>query len=298
MVASLECIYDGICHLGECPVWNVKEQKLFWTDILNRRIWTHNPIEESSKPFWEGEYQVGGFAFTEAAGMVLCTDEGVFLLDAKEVGKLNGRPKKLFHIPLDKGEMFNDITVDPQGRIFAGTLFKNGAYGTLYRLEKNKEPAAVIRELACSNGMTFSLDKKIFFHTDSIPKRITAYQYDVATGRIYNPTLFFEGNQSQGSPDGMTLDTEDHIWVAFWGEGVVRRLNPDGKIVEEIRLPAKQPSSVIFGGRGLSDLYITTACENGADIKKGLDEKGEFLGGPVYRYKTNLKGRPEWLADF
>ena len=35
MKTDIEQIHDGICHLGECPVWHVEHHKLYWTDILN-----------------------------------------------------------------------------------------------------------------------------------------------------------------------------------------------------------------------------------------------------------------------
>lgn len=295
---NIECVFDGICHLAESPVWNVEEQKLFWTDILSRRIWVYDSVKNSSRIFREGEHQVGGFAFTRKGGMVLCTDKGVYLWDAEEIGKAGAEFKTLFDIPMELSERFNDITVDPQGNIFAGTLRRSRPGGTLYRLEKNKEPVPVISGIACSNGMTFSMDEKTFFHTDTGLRRITRYEYCAATGEIVNPRVFFQGNEEQGSPDGLTLDTEDHIWIAFWGASMVRRLDPNGKIVEEVPLPARQPSSVMFGGRDLSELYITTACLGAVDIEKGVDENGAFLGGRVYRCQTQVTGRPEWLADF
>ncbi|MFA5816124.1 MAG: hypothetical protein WC865_10930 [Bacteroidales bacterium] len=60
---------------------------------------------------------------------------------------------------------------------------------------------------------------------------------------------------------------------------------------------AENPSSLMFGDKNLDTLFITSACEGGADIQKGLDEEGAFLGGHVYKTKLNAKGRPEWLAD-
>ena len=295
---DVECVFEGLCHLGEGPLWNVREQKLFWTDIYSRRIWVHDPRDRASRIFWEGPHQVGGFAFTPYGGMVLCTDSGVYLLDAREAGKIDGLPRKLFEIPLEATEGFNDVTVDPVGRMFAGTLRRSSPGGTLYRLEKNREPVAVISEVSCSNGMTFSLNEKYFFHTDSGIRRITRYAYDRVTGEITRPAVFFQGTEAQGYPDGITLDSEGHIWVAFWGASIVCRLAPDGSIVQRVEVPARQPSSVMLGGKDLKDLYITTACEGAADLDTGVDADGNFLGGRVYRHRAQVAGRPEWLADF
>jgi len=296
---KLECVHKGICHLGEGPVWNVQQQKLFWTDIFKQEILVYNPDTKSSKVFRKGNLKVGGFAFTHSGAIVLCTDRGIYTLSINSEGLPNGEPTLLFEIPMVQNEMFNDITVDPEGRIFAGTLsrsdFKNG---TLYRLEKGKNPVVVLNNLHCSNGMTFSIDEKQFFHTDSTLYRITKYDYNRKTGEISNPIVYFQGTPEIGSPDGITLDSENHIWAAFWGGACVRRLDTSGKVVAELSLPVKQPSSVMFGGNNLEELYITSACENADNIVTGYCDDGTFLGGPLYKYSPGVIGRAEWLANF
>ena len=297
MKPNIEEIYNGICHLGECPVWHVSHQKLYWTDILERRLWVYDPAAQQSSIFWEGEHQVGGFAFTRTGSVVMCTDTGVYLLEQGELGKRDGRTRKIVDIPMTADEIFNDITVDPRGRIYGGVMRLDNTDGTLYRIEKDREPVPLIRGVRCSNGMTFSMDERWFYHTDSMTHTITRYAYDAATGEISQPGIFYRGSEAEGEPDGITLDSEDHVWVAFWGASTVRRLDPNGNIVLEIPVPAKQPSSVMFGGRDLSDLYITSAAEDAADLETGRDESGAFLGGHVYRCRTTFRGRPEWLAD-
>lgn len=235
---------------------------------------------------------IGGFALTRDGKMVFCSDKGVY----KQTGA--GSLQKIFDIPFRPGEKFNDITTDPAGRIFAGTLKDDLKDGVLYRLEKGKEPAPVITGIGISNGMTFGMDEKSFFHTDSKAMTITRYDYDKKSGAISSPAIFFQSDKRLGLPDGITIDTQDNLWAAFWGGSCVRQINPLGKIIKKVQIPAKQVSSLIFGGRDLRDLYITSACEGGADLEKGLDAKGLFLGGPTYRYHSAAQGRTEWLADF
>ena len=142
------------------------------------------------------------------------------------------------------------------------------------------------------------MDEKTFFHTDSKAMTITRYDYDRDSGAISSAAVFFKSDEKLGLPDGMTIDTNDNLWVAFWGGACIRQINPRGKIVKEVEMPAKQVSSVIFGGNDLRDIYITSASQGGADMEKGLDSKGLFLGGPTYKYHSTARGRPEWMADF
>jgi sugar lactone lactonase YvrE len=290
--SKLETIFEGICHLGEGPLWNVEEEKFYWTDIFNKKIWVYDPLKNESSIFWKGNVMVGGFAFTKKGNMVLCAEKGVYLLN-------QGTIKELYNIKMEDNEFFNDITTDPKGRIFAGTLTRGGGTGALYRIEKSKKPIKILDDISCSNGMTFSLDLKTFFHTNTGKRRVTAYDYDINTGNISNPQLFYQGEKDDGLPDGLTIDVLGNIWQAFWGSFSIRRISPEGVVTKEIKVPAKQPSSVIFGGKNLDYLYITTACQGATNIETGMDEnKNIFLGGKVYRYKTDTSGRAEWYADF
>jgi D-xylonolactonase len=292
---AIECVYPGICHLGEGPLWHVGQ--LYWTDIYERRLWVFDPDSGSSRVFWQGYLQVGGFAFSRDGSLVLCTDRGVYRLGVDRDGAPEKEPRPLWRVPLAENEMFNDITTDPEGRIYAGTLNRSSPTGCLYRLERGKDPVRLVEGIGCSNGMTFSLDQRFFFHTDSLARRITRYEYDRRTGDIRSPHVFFQGSSPDGLPDGITLDAEDHLWVAFWGAAAVRRLNPAGQVAQEFNFPARQVSSVMFGGPGLDDLYVTSAAEDAADLSTGRDANGVFLGGPVYRVHPGVRGRPEWPAD-
>ncbi|TFG60028.1 MAG: SMP-30/gluconolactonase/LRE family protein [Spirochaetales bacterium] len=291
---KIRIIHDGICHLGEGPVWNVFLQKLFWTDIFNRRLWMYDSSIKITSLFWEGSFKIGGFAFTKNDDIVACTDRGVYLLRKSCLDN----PELLFEIPFRRNEMFNDITVDPAGRIFAGTLDRDGDGGVLYRLEKGKAPAVILENIKCSNGMAFSSDNNYFYHTDSLQFSILRYSYDKKTGDIGKSEIFYKGDEARGMPDGMTIDSEDHIWSAFWGSNTVKRFNPAGDIVKEVRFPAKQVSSVMFGGKALKELFVTSSSQGAVDLKRGYNKEGIFLGGYTYTFAADVTGLEERLADF
>jgi D-xylonolactonase len=294
-MAAIECLYPGICHLGEGPLWHGGQRRLYWTDIYERRLWVFDPGSGSSRVFWQGDLQVGGFAFRRDGALVLCTDRGVYRLGVGTNGEPDAEPRLLHRVPLAENEMFNDITTDPEGRIYAGTLDRSRPTGCLYRLERGKELVRLLEGIGCSNGMTFSLDERFFFHTDSLARRIT---YGTTGDRRDRSPRVSSRRRLRRTPDGITLDGEDHLWVAIWGAGTVRRLDPSGKVAREVGLPARQVSSVMFGGRDLEELYVTSAAENAADLSTGLDSNGIFLGGPLYRFRPGVRGRPEWPAAF
>lgn len=295
---QVESIGNSICHLAECPLWNRGEQRLYWTDILAGKLWRYEPRTGAVELYWESDMMIGGFAFTVNNDIVLCADKGVFLLSRSKSEDTEPRLSKLYDIPMADDERFNDVTTDPAGRIFAGTLTDRRIDGILYRLEKGLEPVIVLKHIGTSNGMTFSLDRKKFYHTDSHARIINKYDYDIETGDISNPEVFYHAKAQDGVPDGITMDCEGYIWVACWRGSKVIRLDPEGRIVSEISTGAIQTSSVNFGGEDMKELFITSACQGGSDLEKGLNSEGEFLGGLVYRCKTSITGRGEWAAGF
>ena len=295
---KVQSIHNPICHLAECPIWNYTEKTLYWTDILEKWIWKYDPHRGTIEVEWEGDLMVGGFAFTKNNDVVLCTHKGVYLLSRQPGVDQDSALRLLFNVPMADDERFNDITTDPRGRIFAGTLTKRRKDGILYRLEQHKLPLVVIENIGTSNGMTFSLDLKYFYHTDSHARTITRYDYDIETGNIKNPLVIYQGQEENGVPDGITMDTEGYIWAACWRGGKVVRIDPHGSIVQELAVPAVQPSSVIFGGESMNELYITSTCQGGVDLIRGLDDQGRYLGGEVFHISLDVFGRKEWPADF
>jgi len=294
---QVSSIDNPLCQLAECPLWNEQEEALYWTDILQKRIWTYHPQTGAIDLAWQGDLMVGGFAFTPTQDLVLCTDRGVYYL-ARQTASDECDLQMLYDIDLLPEVRFNDITTDPEGRIFAGTLTPQRKNGILYRLEQGKDPAILLQDVGTSNGMTFSLDLGFFYHTDSHVRTITRYDYDRSSGQIENPHIIYRAREEDGKPDGITLDSEGFIWVACWRGKQIIRIDEQGRIVQAIPIPALQVSSLIFGGDSMDELFVTTACEGGVDLGRGLDASGQYLGGEVFRLTPGVTGRHEWKAKF
>ncbi|BAC12890.1 SMP-30/gluconolactonase/LRE family protein [Oceanobacillus iheyensis] len=91
----------------------------------------------------------------------------------------------------------------------------------------------------------------------------------------------------EGSPDGMTIDVNDRLWVALWGGSRVICVDPRlGKIVESITLPVSNVTSCTFGGPKMRTLYITTASEGIGNDKFKL----EPLAGSLFSCQVGVQG--------
>jgi xylono-1,5-lactonase len=90
-----------------------------------------------------------------------------------------------------------------------------------------------------------------------------------------------------GLPDGLTIDDEGCIWVAFFGGGVVRRWDPSGTELMRVRLPITCASSVAFGGSDLGDLFVTTSRHRLTPEEAARQP----LAGSVLRLRPGVRGR-------
>ncbi len=280
-----------ICRLGECPVWDNKNNCFYWSDILLGRIYKYIISSNEITQIFETKNQIGG--------MALCEDRNLFLFTDKGIEKFNTITKKsedIYNMNFEDGERFNDIIVDPKGRVFAGTMDKSLSKGKLYLFDGFvNSPSILLENLEITNGMGFSCDNRKFYHTDSIPSQITSYDYDISTGKIENSKILITLDEKDGCPDGMTVDSENNILIACWGGQQILKINTNGNIIDKIPMPALQPSSLCFGGKDLKTVLITSAANDAENILTGYNNNGDFVGGKSYITFSKISGKSENL---
>jgi D-xylonolactonase len=279
-----ELIADYACECGENPLWHPDEKRVYWLCIPSGRMFRYDPATGHHETFYHGD-PVGGFTLQEDGSLLLFMERGAIKLwrEGKDLITLHAE------IPAEINSRFNDVIADPQGRVFCGTMPTADAPGRLYRLDTDGSIKVVLDGITCSNGMGFSLDHKRMYYTDSEKYEIYEFDYDEATGEISNQRLFMKNPESDGLPDGMTVDAGGYIWSAHWDGSCLIRYTPDGTEERRIGFPAKKVSSVIFGGEDYTDIYVTTAGGN--------DKPNEGPGaGALFRLNLGMKGLPEFRS--
>ena len=158
----------------------------------------------------------------------------------------------------------------------------------MYRLDADHRLTKVLTDVTISNGLGWSPDQRTMYYIDSPTYRIDAFDYDVTSGAVSNRRRLVEIPRAWGLPDGMTVDEEGFLWVAFWGGSAVRRLAPDGRVDATVRFPVTQVTSCAFGGPDLSELFVTSARSGLTDA--ALSEQP--LAGGLFRVRPGVRGLP------
>ncbi len=276
-----QLVADVPCVCGENPLWHPTQRRLYWVDIPRGMLLSYDPATGRHETCLQTD-PIGGFTIQQDGRLLLFMAGGAVRLwdGAALVTAIEG-------IPQEADTRFNDVIADPRGRVLAGTMSTPDRPGRLYRLETDGSYEVIIQPVGCSNGLGFTPDRRRVYYTDSIPREITLLDYDQATGALTNRRLFASLDQSEGLPDGLTVDAEGFVWSARWDGGCVVRYAPDGSVDRRIDLPTPKVTSVIFAGEAYEDLYMTTA---------GGDERGadDPLAGSLFRLCPGVRGVPEF----
>lgn len=290
--SNWEVVTQHYCLLGEGPVWDHRQKRIFWIDILNGEIQYFYPDSNEHRTYKLGQI-IGAIAIKRSGGLIAALKSGFASIDLNK-----GVIEFVIEVETDLPDnRFNDGKCDAAGRFWAGTMSitsKPNA-GSLYVLEKDFTVKTKITGVTCSNGIAWSTDHKTLYYIDTPTCSVVAYNYNLINGNISDMRVVINTSKEMGYPDGMTIDIEGMLWIAFWGGWKVIRFNPyTGQQLLQINLPVSQVTSCVFGGDAMDDLYITSA-------KAGLSEndlRAQPLAGSLFVIKkSGYKGMNAFEFD-
>ncbi|WP_448624262.1 SMP-30/gluconolactonase/LRE family protein [Geodermatophilus sp. URMC 64] len=280
---AAEVVVAGGDQLGECPVWDERAGVLHRVDALAGAVLSHDVAAGTERRTDVGRH-LGSLVLREDGdGLLLATHGGFRALDLA-----SGRSDLL--APVDPAVLMNDGGCDPAGRFLAGTMTRDvvPGRGALYRYEPPDTAVPVLDGLTVSNGLAWDEAGTTLFHIDTPLRRVNRLAYDPGTGTVTGRRPAFDLSAYPGLPDGMAIDAEGCLWVAFWRGGAVRRFTPDGVLLEELEVPVLRTTSCCLGGPDLRDLYVTTARRSIREVPAEVEE----LAGAVFRFRVDVPGVP------
>lgn len=276
---------DARMLLGEGPIWVARERALWCVDIKSPRLWRWR-WDGGVTECWSPPWRVSALAPRTGGGFLAATDMGFAFIDP-----VADRYELLFDPePLLPGNRCNDGKVDPYGQFWVGTMDDRelSATGALYRLHADLTLERVDTGYHVTNGPAFDTGRRVVYHTDSVRRQVYRFSHGV-DGSIGARTEFLSFGEEDGYPDGMTVDAEGCLWIAFWDGGCVRRFAPDGAACGRVDLPVPRPTSVAFGGPDLDILFVTSA-------RVGLKDEtlaAAPLSGALFALRPGVRGVPE-----
>jgi sugar lactone lactonase YvrE len=279
--SNVQCVADVHAVLGEGPVWVARESALYWLDIKGRKVFRLGSDGQRSE--WPTPLRVGSLAPRRNGAFIGGTEDGVAIIDpAAERFDFVARPEE--HL---RGNRFNDGKLDRRGRFWAGTMddAEREATGTLYCIDADLGCTPVGTGYKVPNGPAFSPAGDIMYLNDS-PLQVT-YAFDIgADGKPGPRRVFLQFAEGDGFPDGMTVDSEGCLWIAFWDGWCVRRFSSSGEWLQTVEMPVARPTSCAFGGRDLDRLYISSASI-------GLDDDARRMqpnAGGLFMISPGVRG--------
>jgi sugar lactone lactonase YvrE len=282
--SRLDLFGDGRADLGEGPCWHAARGTLWWIDITGQRV-LESRLDGGKTREWAVGQMVGCVAPERSGGLVAALHDGIYRLDP-DMGVTTPFARAPGHDPA--GFRFNDGKIDPQGRLWAGTLSLTGARGASHLYSVDASGAVTVRRegVSISNGLAWSVDGGTLYYIDSPTRRVQAFRFDGETGALSEEREASRLADDEGWPDGCCLDEEGMLWVGHWGAGRVTRRDPrTGRVLETVRLPVRNVTSCAFAGERLDRLFITTAVDH-------EDPSPEPEAGRVFCLQPGVAGWP------
>jgi sugar lactone lactonase YvrE len=222
--------------------------------------------------------------------LVVAVQTGLFAFDP-EAPDGTGAWTFLQAVEPSPTQRLNEGKPDARGRFWIGSISTLGRFptGGLYRVDPGGV-SKVLDEIAVPNCLVFAGDHAFF--ADSARRIVWRFAFDPDAGAVTDRRVHLDLSADPGIPDGGCLDAEEHLWVAQFGGGLVRRFDPAGREACRIELPVTQVTSLAFCGPGLDRLAITTAKR----LLGPEDRARQPQAGDLFLADPGVRGRPEPLV--
>lgn len=280
------CVWPLACELGEGPVWWCGA--LWFTDIKQKKIHRFDP-EKGNGESWPAPSEVGFLAPLQDGHFIAGAKAGLY-----DFNPANGAFRLIRAVEPDRpSNRLNDGTVDRNGRLWFGSMddLEQGFSGALYRLDRSGL-ALMDSGYVITNGPAISPDGGTLYHTDTLQKRI--YAFDLrADGSLTGKRVFVTIEAGAGYPDGPVVDSQGCLWTGLFGGWGARRYSPQGELLECVSFPVASVTKLAFAGEGLTTVYATTA-------RKGLDAAAlaaQPLAGGLFRFQADVPGQSSVALD-
>ena len=304
--APWERVTPPTCQSGGSPFWHPLEERLYWVDKGQARIWRLH-VPSGHAEFWPLSQTPGSIAPCRSGALLLAQRDGIYRCDSWRAFSF-----RLAEAPYDSARVhFGGGQCDLWGRFWVGSCADDGATadGGLYCLHQFDRSRLQLLQVAggvvASDGLAWSPDGRTQYWND--PCRGEVRTFALASAGRWPPDLgapltiarfeprplawSFEQAGAAGyvgRPGGAAVDRNGNYWVAMHEGARVLCLSPQGQRLAELATPAQCPTAVCFGGHDMRTLYLTTerAGRSAAELAHCPDS------GAVFALRMDTPGLP------
>ena len=290
-MTAFEVLSSDASRLGECPIWCDRTQRLWWVDVLEPTLWSHDPVSGACRRHALRARRLGSLALRRDGGLILACEDGLYRYDpesGEQVFVVDPEPG----IP---GHRKNDGRADWTGNFWIGTLKEDdyAPVGAVYRVASDKAVSRQATYMAIPNGLAFDEARQRVYFADTRAHTIWVAPYDGHVAQMEKREVFAR-TTAPARPDGSCVDSEGFVWNAEYAGGRLVRYAPSGKVADVIQLPVSHPTCCCFGGDALDRMYVTSAVEPLTNEQRAV----EPLAGRVIVLDVGVRGKPEHRVNF
>lgn len=235
---------------------------------------------------------VGSLVLREdGKGVLLAAQGGFYSLDTG-----TGAVALLAAVQADDPQIvMNDGACDLGGAVrrrVASAVARPGSAG-LYRYPPPSSATPLLEGAGLRNGLCWEAACTTLLWVDALLGRVERLGYDLERGTVTSRATAMDLTGWSGLPDGIAMDAEGCLWVAFWRGGGIRRFDLSGRLLAEVSPPVLRTTSCCFGGE---DLATSTSPRRGK--APGTSRRRWALAGAVLRVRVDVPGVPvpRWRA--
>jgi len=283
---SATIVVDCKDDLGEGPIWDHVKGEIIWVDYNSGKVCSFHVDSQN--------YFVESIADTVMVAIPTNRNNWIVAID-KNICIYNPQKKELLKgITVQENKpnnRLNDGKCDAKNRLWIGTMSytANANAGALYKINADLSYEKMDEPFTVPNGIAWNKENTAMYVVDSMMKKIFRYDFDLEKGTISNKTILIDTSAETGLPDGMTIDEDDNLWVAFWqGQSVLQFDTGIGKVLTRINTPAFIPTSCCFGGEDLGTMYITSCRKH--DTTENIEQLP--LAGGLFSIRPGIRGMP------
>ncbi len=282
-MSTFELVWDSRCGVAESPVWDAVNRRLLFCDIGGKKI-NALSVDSDRRETWDLPEVVGSFGLCGSGRLVVALRHRVVLFDPKTKVVTDLTPAVVEPVT----NRLNDGKVGPDSAFWVGSMDENSPrqpLGSLYRVSADGKIEKKSEGYAVSNGLAWSPDGKIMYHSDSTSAVIEAWDFDISSGSMSNRRVVVKLSNEDGRPDGAAMDADGNYWSAGPSAGCINCFSPTGELMTKLPFPVPGPTMPCFAD---DFMYVTSLREG-----KSPDILRQFptLGG-LFRAPAPAKGAP------